>query len=125
MTKPPYRKPNYGFVYAMRHNPTQKVYIGLTTRNPEGRLKNHIKNLRANRNTALAMQEDFNKFGEDYSFFILERIPTSMYVHREMYWQLVFRTYDPLHGYNHSMRDAKPPDLEDFEEYTLEWRDKR
>lgn len=119
MTKPAYRTPHYGFIYAIRHNPTKKVYVGITEHNPAGRLSHHIICLRMNKHSSKLMQEDFNQYGEDYSFFILEKIPSPMYKYREKYWQLVFRTYDPNYGYNQSTSDARPPMLEHFEEFEL------
>ncbi len=61
------------FIYAIQHNETKKVYIGCS-KNVPGRYQQHISRLRHNKHSSKEMQEDFDKYGEDFSVFILEEI---------------------------------------------------
>lgn len=60
------------FIYAIVHRKTQKAYIGRTSNSIEVRLSAHLNALRGQRHHIEDMQEDFNKYGEDYDFFILD-----------------------------------------------------
>ena len=56
----------------MVHRKTQKAYIGRTSNSIEVRLSAHLNALRGQRHHVEDMQEDFNKYGENYDFFILD-----------------------------------------------------
>ena len=60
-------------VYAIMHNKTRRIYIGSTERGSH-RLKNHLNALRAGKHKNKLMQDDFDKYGEDYSFYQLDFI---------------------------------------------------
>lgn len=60
------------FIYAMVHRKTQKAYIGRTSNSIEVRLSAHLNALRGQRHHVEDMQEDFNKYDENYDFFILD-----------------------------------------------------
>jgi group I intron endonuclease len=61
---------NKGFVYALRHNPTGKYYVGCT-RNVERRIHDHITQLKSGTHPVENMQKDFDLYGNDYSYFVL------------------------------------------------------
>ena len=94
-------------VYALQHNITGRIYVGLTKHLKE-RIYSHLYALRKNRHVNKGMQDDFNKYGEDFSIFKLEDVDctqhvgyaTNMPTAREKYWQCKLKTYDPAHGYN-------------------------
>ncbi|MCJ7837476.1 GIY-YIG nuclease family protein [Cuneatibacter sp. NSJ-177] len=90
---------NSKIVYAIQHNVTKRIYIGSTGRGHH-RIKSHLNLLRRHAHKNKLMQKDFDEYGEDYSFFILDMIPTSFHREREYYWMLIFDTYDPEKGYN-------------------------
>ena len=58
-------------IYAVQHNKTKRMYIGSTSNLPL-RYKGHITALRKKKHPSKLMQEDFDKYGEDYSVYMLE-----------------------------------------------------
>ena len=60
-------------IYALEFNPTKKLYIGSTTRVRE-RYKRHLEDLRNGKHKSRELQADYNKYGEDFSIYILEEI---------------------------------------------------
>lgn len=58
-------------IYAIQHNKTKRIFIG-QSENAGLVIKNRILRLRKNNDSCESMQKEFNEFGEDYSFFILE-----------------------------------------------------
>lgn len=58
-------------VYAIHHNPTGKNYVGVTC-NLQNRLYNHMLMLRNRKHSNRLMQDDYNLYGDDYSFYELE-----------------------------------------------------
>lgn len=87
-------------VYAIRHNPTSKMYIGRSA-NVEKRVSQHMKMLRSGCHHVEDMQEDFNEFGEDYSVFILDEITKWAERTKEYYWMVKCGTYIRGVGYNY------------------------
>ena len=61
------------YIYAIQHNKTKKIYVGIA-RDVEARYFQHISELRANQHRSTEMQHDYNKYGDDYSVFILETV---------------------------------------------------
>lgn len=94
-------------VYALRHNVTGRIYVGLT-RHYKDRKRQHVLELRKGKHTNKSLQDDFNRYGDDFSFFELETLDVvhrrgysiSTPTEREKYWQCKFKTYDPAYGYN-------------------------
>ena len=60
-------------IYALMFNPTKKLYIGSST-NVRERYKGHIDHLRMGKHQSRELQEDYNKYGEDFSIYILEEV---------------------------------------------------
>ena len=97
-------------VYAIQHNVTGKIYVGITRNVCKDRIKAHLSGLRSNRHTNVEMQADFNEFGEDYSYYVLEKFDYPDYPYgderraypmkREKEWMLKIGTNDPKIGYN-------------------------
>lgn len=86
-------------VYAIQHNATKRIYIG-SARRADHRLNQHLNLLRRGQHKNKLMQEDYDAFGEDYSFYKLDEIPTESDKWREYHWMAVFNTYDQEKGYN-------------------------
>lgn len=62
-----------GVIYALQHNKTKKIYIG-QTQNMYKRYALHLYELRSHKHRSKELQDDFDKYGEDFSIFILEEI---------------------------------------------------
>lgn len=101
-------------VYALRHNPTGKVYVG-SAKSLEKRMKSHIYSLRKGTHPNRAMQDDFYKYGDDYSMFVLDEIHSFDEARREYIWMDVLKSRDEQFGYN-TQEHARPFDLSRFEE---------
>lgn len=60
----------YGKIYMILHNKTGRMYIG-RSKNTKERIKRHFALLRAGRHSVEDMQEDFDKFGDDFTISII------------------------------------------------------
>lgn len=91
-----------GVVYALRHNPTGKIYVG-STNGLDSRLHEHMIALRNNRHTVPDMQRDYNQYGEDYSVCILaDYLPNDIgKVKIEALYMTILGTRDRSKGYNY------------------------
>ena len=97
-------------IYALRNNRTGKFYVGSTV-HFEDRIQDHIRALRRGAHPVPLMQAEYDAFGDDYSYFLLEELPDEIdRAKREYYWMTVFNSRDPEHGYNYRDK-AKPVDL--------------
>lgn len=93
------------YIYAIRHNKTKRVYIGCSS-NPE-RIQQHLGRLKSGKHINEAMQRDCDKYGYDFTAYLLEIISKSCPSHlpvdphsREGYWIHYYCTDDPRKGYN-------------------------
>lgn len=86
-------------VYALRHNPTGKIYVGSSCDVPQ-RISLHINALRRGKHIMKAMQDDYNQYGEDYSLFILDSISNIYEKRKESFWMEMLNTRSPNYGYN-------------------------
>lgn len=96
-------KPEIYYIYALVHNPTQKVYIGCSLH--ADRVRSHMTALKANRHSNRYMQEDCNQYGFDYSAYLIEFVESRTFSpekphEREAYWIRYYCTDDPKYGYN-------------------------
>ena len=87
-------------VYAIRHNKTNRVYVGSSSR-VDIRFKEHMTALRNGRHSVEDMQADFDKYGEDYSFTVVDEIATYEERQKEYDWMKKYHSYDKQFGYNY------------------------
>lgn len=109
---------NSRIVYAIQHNTTKRIYIG-STGSGYHRIKSHLNLLRRHAHKNEFMQKDFDEYGENYSFFILDMIPTAFHRDREYYWMLLFDSYDPEKGYNVKDYTTKHLRITDFPKFQI------
>lgn len=86
-------------IYAIQHNKTGRVYIGMTEflRN---RTQTHFDSLKAHNHPNKAMQEDCDKYGFNYTVFVLETDVSTENWWKERYYMETMHTDDPEIGYN-------------------------
>lgn len=85
--------------YAIQHNVTKRIYIGSSDR-ILWRIREHLTELRKQKHPVALMQEDYDRYGEDYSFYRLT-CDTWWCNPVEKKMQYMFRTGDPNYGYNY------------------------
>jgi hypothetical protein len=90
-------------VYAIKHNETQKIYVGSTC-DVQKRIKAHLNDLRAKKHRNEDMQYDFNVFGENYSFFVLDTINKYDEKAKEFEWMEKLESNVRGKGYNYNDR---------------------
>lgn len=86
-------------VYALKHEPTGKIYVG-STHDVINRVRTHISLLKRGYHTNVAMQEDFNRYGEGYVVFVLDGIQGWSDRNKEYLWMDALKARDPERGYN-------------------------
>jgi hypothetical protein len=94
------------FVYAIKHNPTGRVYVG-SSKDPEERMRSHLWALRRRAHIVADMQADFDTYGDDYSCFILDTIPDIHEKDREYEWMEHYGSHIRGKGYNYKDRCKK------------------
>ena len=90
-------------VYAIRHNVTNRVYIGSSC-HIDKRFMEHISALRSHRHPVEDMQADFDQYGEDFSFTIIDHIATESDRNKEYDWMKINQSYVRGLGYNYNDR---------------------
>lgn len=101
-------------IYAIQHNITKRIYVGCSL-HYEKRIREHICHLRNSKHTNKEMQRDFNLYGEDYSYFVIERnVPFSGCFDREKMWMSILKSNEINTGYN-LMKAESAKKLSDFE----------
>ncbi len=73
----------------------------------EERIRNHIFALRAGKHPVEDMQKDFNDYGEDYSYLMLDEIQTFDEKAKEYEWMKKCNSYNRNTGYNYKDHTAK------------------
>jgi hypothetical protein len=96
-------------IYAIQHNETGRIYIGIT-QDLKTRLIGHMTALRRGGHSNPLMQTDFNEYGENYTVFNVEEFDypeypfgderRNRYLQREREWMKSLNTIDPSVGYN-------------------------
>lgn len=66
-------KKEISVIYALKHNVTGKIYIG-KTKDLYKRYALHLCELKSKRHKSKGLQEAFDKYGDDFSLYILEEI---------------------------------------------------
>ena len=102
-------------VYAIRHNVTNRVYIGSSC-HVDKRFNEHINALRAHRHRVEDMQVDFDKYGEDFTLTVLDHIATAEDRGREYDWMKKNQSYIRGVGYNYNDRKWLSMDKQDEEQ---------
>lgn len=87
-------------VYAIRHNTTNKVYIGSSC-NVDRRFLQHLSALRSHKHPVWDMQKDFNEHGEDYTVTILDTIKDASESEKEYEWMEKYQSFVRDIGYNY------------------------
>ena len=87
-------------VYAIRHNVTNRVYIGSSCR-VDRRFQQHISAVRCHRHPVEDMQADFDQHGDNFTLTVLDHIATSEDLYKEYDWMHKNRSYIRGVGYNY------------------------
>ncbi|MBP5720398.1 MAG: GIY-YIG nuclease family protein [Bacteroidales bacterium] len=93
-------------VYALRHNPTGRVYVG-STYDLTMRVYQHIYKLRNGTHPIENMQRDFYQHGEDYTLYILDTLRDYCDNRKEFMWMDILDTRNQDVGYNYSDHSKK------------------
>lgn len=87
-------------VYVITHNRTNRSYIG-SSFDAALRFYQHISDLRGHRHIVSDMQDDFDNYGEDYSFATLDSINNWDENYKEYEWQEKYQSNVRGIGYNY------------------------
>ncbi|MBQ8836421.1 MAG: GIY-YIG nuclease family protein [Clostridia bacterium] len=87
-------------VYCIRHNVTNRVYIGSSC-HVDARLSAHMSALRNHGHLVEDMQKDFDRYGEDFMFAVLDEIGSPEEKEKEYQWMDKYRSYIRGVGYNY------------------------
>lgn len=99
-----YNDERRGYVYALRHNPTGKIYVGSTESfgGVENRVRQHIQRLKRGEHDVERMQEDCDRYGCDYSYFVLSETHDGYEARsQEKLFMTILGTRCPNLGYNY------------------------
>lgn len=97
-------------VYAIQHKGTGRIYVGSTKQKDiSNRIMQHIWMLRRGEHPIELMQEDFNRYGENYDFFSLGEYHEyadnkDVMKQKEYDYMEKFGTDNPAVGYNYNDR---------------------
>lgn len=101
-------------IYAIQHNVTKRIYVGCSV-HYEKRIREHMCHLRNHKHTNIELQKDYDLYGEDYSYFLIE---TGVQFHgcfdREKVWMNMLRSNEIESGYN-LMKGELPPVIDEFQ----------
>ena len=106
-------------IYAIQHNITKRVYVGVC-QHPDTRIKKHMHDLLRGVHTNKKLQEDFDKYGMEFSFYIIDKVKKEDCFEKEKQWMNILRSNDPKTGYNLSKQEAPITDLSKFQRFYLE-----
>ena len=103
-----------GTVYAIRHKPTGRIYVG-STGNLEARIATHMSKLRNHKHPCRAMQADFDVYGDNYDVAILYqgKVGGTDLTKIESAFMSLLKTRNADFGYN-SNDHSKDFDLDDI-----------
>ncbi len=87
-------------IYAIKHKVTKRIYIGSTSRGIEERYVNHLYLLRNGKHSSKLMQEDYDKYGEQYDVYRLGVIANATEKTKEYEAMIEHNTFDERYGYN-------------------------
>lgn len=88
-------------VYAIQHNITRKIYVG-SSANLNKRYKQHFCLLKNGIHPVEDMQDDFNKYGDQFSLYIVDDIAERKENEKEFKWMRTFESHIRGIGYNYN-----------------------
>lgn len=94
-------------IYAIKHNITNRVYIGSSFHLKE-RIESHMSRLRNHRHHIEDMQDDFDKYGENYSIEVVDEILCWEDRHKEYEWMEKYSSRIRGVGYNYLDKEGYP-----------------
>lgn len=94
-------------VYLIRHNKTNRVYVG-SSYDANNRYKAHIWNLKNKAHPVEDMQKDFDDFGDDFSFEIIDTIFEFDDRKKEYDWMRKYNSFERGIGYNYKDKKFFP-----------------
>lgn len=98
-------------VYAMRHNPTGKIYVG-SSGDVKKRIKQHLCLLSLGKHKIENLQSDYDTYGGDFTIFKLATISRFEDRYLEYIWMEALHSRDVGSGYNYKDH-ARPFVLDD------------
>lgn len=105
-------------IYAIQHNETKRIYVGCSL-HFEKRIREHMSHLRNNKHTNAELQKDYNLYGENFSYFVLERnVHFLRCFDREKEWMSILKSNLIETGYN-LMTAERPITLNDFKKQNI------
>lgn len=88
-------------IYALQHNATKKIYIGSSV-DPATRFRAHMSLLRNGKHSVEDLQADYDKYGADFSLYILdEDVPRRECRGREYEYIHKYQSHIRGKGYNY------------------------
>ena len=87
-------------IYAIKHKVTKRIYIGSTSHGIEERYLEHIRDLKKGKHRSVLMQEDYNKYGEEYDVYRIGLINNYDETNKEYEEMIKHNTFDIEKGYN-------------------------
>ena len=93
-------------VYFIQHKTTGRIYIGSSS-NPEKRYLTHMYQLKAGLHPVEDMQKDFNEYGFNFTFALIDEISDQSETSKEYQWMKIFKSYNRGVGYNYMDKATK------------------
>lgn len=90
-------------VYLIRHNITGRIYIG-SSADVEKRHAHHMYSLRSGTHPVEDMQKDFDEYGDNFTFTVIDEITTQEELSKEYQWMQEFKSNIRGVGYNYKDR---------------------
>ena len=87
------------WVYILTNTANGKKYVG-SSRHPSVRYNNHMGNLRSNRHICQEMQDDYNRFGEVFTYEVVGKNEGEGVDSAEYTVMRALKTFDERFGYN-------------------------
>ena len=94
-----------GYIYKITNKINNKIYIGKTTRNPEVRWKEHIRDSKNNKNNKknnnILLYNAFNKYEIDnFSFEVITEEKNEKLNEKEKKYIQLYNSFSRQNGYN-------------------------
>ena len=93
-------------IYVITHKPTGRSYVG-SSRDVEKRIKQHLAALKNGKHPVEDMQNDYDVFGNSYTFSVIGQINDKSEDHKEYDCMLMYDSNIRAFGYNY--KDKKCP----------------